>query len=283
MNFGYLIIVSSNGVDDYFRMAEALCYSIKNTQKSGYGKVALVVDDLEKIRSNNNSTAMFDHVIEWNEETFWYGRSYMDQLTPFDYTVCLDADMLFLRDYSIWIDFLVNNVDLYCPGKSYTFRNEIVTSDYYRKTFTYNDIPNFYSFFTFFKKNKPICDEFFELARMIIKHPTEFSSIYLNKKKPKLLGTDESFGLAAKILGIEDQVSFDLEFPRVVHLKPQIQNFNMDLSKVSDILGFYLNDDAELKIGNYQQTNILHYVEKDFITEDRLNILKNKYYGSKNG
>jgi hypothetical protein len=281
MNFGYLIIISNEGAADYFRMAEALCYSIKATQKPGYDKVALVADDLGKIRANGGSTAMFDHVVEWNNETFWYGRSYMDMLTPFDHTVCLDADMLFLEDCSIWIDFLINNVDLYCPSDAYTYRNDIVKSDYYRKTFTANDIPNLYSFFTFFKKDKTICDEFFELARLIIKNPQEFSSIYLSKRKPKLVGTDEAFGLAAKILGIEDQISFKLDFPRIVHLKSGIQNWNLPVTNVSDLVGLYFNEDAKLKIGNYQQNNIVHYVEKDFIDDSKIEILRKKYYESR--
>ena len=154
MNFGYLIIISNTGAHDYFKMAEALCYSIKVTQKSGYSKVALVVDNLSKIRAENETTSMFDHVIEWNEETFWNGRNYMDQLSPFDYTVCLDADMLFTEDHSQWIDYFVDNCDLYVANKSYTFKGSVVTEDYYRKAFRDNNIPDLYSFYTFFKKKQ---------------------------------------------------------------------------------------------------------------------------------
>ena len=144
MNFGYLIIISNTGAHDYFKMAEALCYSIKVTQKSGYSKVALVVDNLSKIRAENETTSMFDHVIEWNEETFWNGRNYMDQLSPFDYTVCLDADMLFTEDHSQWIDYFVDNCDLYVANKSYTFKGSVVTENYYQKAFRDNNIPDLY-------------------------------------------------------------------------------------------------------------------------------------------
>jgi hypothetical protein len=279
MNFGYLIIISNTGAHDYFKMAEALCYSIKVTQKSGYSKVALVVDNLSKIRAENETTSMFDHVIEWNEETFWNGRNYMDQLSPFDYTVCLDADMLFTEDHSQWIDYFVDNCDLYVANKSYTFKGSVVTEDYYRKAFRDNNIPDLYSFYTFFKKNKSICNDFFDLGRIILKNPIEFSSIYFSKRRPKILGTDEIFSLSAKILDIEDQIAYPLSFPRVAHIKPMIQNWNLQADKVSDIVGFYLNDQGKLKIGNYQQQNIVHYVEKDFITEDILEIYRSRYYG----
>ena len=50
MNFGYLIIVSSNNDIDYLKLAYALALSIKNTQRDGYGHVALVIDDTKKIK-----------------------------------------------------------------------------------------------------------------------------------------------------------------------------------------------------------------------------------------
>ena len=96
MNFGYLLIVAEHDTIDYLSMAYALALSIKNTQKPGYDKVALVIDNKHKVEKLK-SPWVFDHVIEWDQETFWDGRSWMDQLTPFDHTVCLDADMLFIH------------------------------------------------------------------------------------------------------------------------------------------------------------------------------------------
>ena len=112
MNFGYLIVVASNEDTDYLKLAYALALSIKNTQKPGYDKVALVIDKPQLV-DNLKSPWVFDHVIEWDKETHWDGRSWMDQLSPFENTVCLDADMLFFRDYSHWIDYFIENCELY--------------------------------------------------------------------------------------------------------------------------------------------------------------------------
>jgi len=273
MNFGYLLVVSTSDSADYLQMAYALALSIKNTQKEGYDKVALVTDDPERVHTLN-SPWVFDHVVEWNQETFWDGRSWMDKLTPFDYTVCLDVDMLFFRDYSHWIDYFAKNSELYVANKAYTYRGEIVTSDDYRRTFTKNKLPNLYSYYTFFKKGSELAEEFFTLGRYIIKHPTEFSNMFLSELKPKIVGTDEAFALAAKILDITDEISYDLEFPKVVHLKPLVQNWPWPAALVSDHQGLYLNAQGQLKIGNYRQYNIVHYVEKDFITPERINLLE---------
>lgn len=273
MNFGYLIVVAEHDDIDYTQMAYALALSIKNTQKPGYDQVAVVTDDPKKIQKLN-SAWVFDHVIEWNQETFWDGRSWMDRLTPFEYTVCLDADMLFMRDYSHWIDYFVKNSELYIPCKSYTYRGETVVDSFYRRAFTRNKLPNLYSFYTYFKKDSELAKEFFSLGRYILKNPTEFSNLFLADYKPKVVGTDEAFALSAKILGIEDDIGYELEFPRVVHMKPMIQHWPWPAKAWSDHVGFYLNPQGKLKIGNYQQHDIVHYVEKDKITTEVVNMLE---------
>ena len=224
MKFGYLLVVSEHPEIDYLKLAYALALSIKNTQRPGYDQVALVIDDRKKLK-NLKSSWVFNHVIEWNQETFWDGRSWMDKLTPFENTVCLDVDMLFTRDYSHWIDYFIDNCELYVANKSYTYRGELVIDDFYRRAFTKNQLPNLYSFYTFFKKDSELAKDFFELGRHIIKNPTEFSNNFLTDLKPKVVGTDEAFALAAKILDISDHIAYDLDFPRIVHMKPTVQNW----------------------------------------------------------
>ena len=273
MNFGYLIVVSESEKSNYAKLAYALALSIKNTQKPGYDRVALVISDKDRIKEYSSSW-VFDHIIEWNEETHWNGRSHMDELSPFDYTVCLDADMLFMRDYSHWVDYFVENCELYIANRAYTYRGNVVTSDYYRKCFTANELPNLYSFYTFFKKDSKLAKEFFALQRAIIKNPVEFSNNFLTAYKPKVVGTDEAFALAVKILDVADEVAYPLEFPKVVHMKGMVQDWPWPAETVSDHVGFYFNPKAQLKIGNYQQHDIVHYVEKDAVTLETINILE---------
>ncbi len=273
MNFGYLLVVAEHESIDYLQLAYGLALSIKNTQKQGYDRVALIINDAEKVKKLK-SPWVFDQVIEWDQETFWDGRSWMDQLTPFDETVCLDADMLFTADYSHWVDHFLMNDELYIANKSYTYRGELVDDQHYRKTFIENELPNFYSMWTFFKKDSELVKTFFELGRHIIKNPTVFSNHFLEKYKPKVVGTDEALALSAKILGIAEQISYPLDFPRLVHMKPKIQNWPWCTDRWSDSVGFYLNVDGEVKIGNYRQNDIVHYVEKDKIDTEMISLLE---------
>jgi len=273
MKFGYLLVVAEHETIDYLKLAYALALSIKNTQKPGFDQVALVIDNKQKL-SKLNSSWVFDHVIEWSQETFWDGRSWMDQLTPFEHTVCLDVDILFMRDYSHWAEYFIEHSELYVANKSYTYRGELVVDRHYRKAFIKNDLPNLYSLYTFFKKDSKVAKEFFNLGRDIIKNPIEFSNAFLPEYKPRVLGTDEAFALAAKILDIADDIAYPLEFPRVVHMKPMIQNWPWPADCWSDHVGFYLNKKGQLKIGNYQQYDVVHYVEKDKINDEMINILE---------
>ena len=50
MNFGYLIVVSESEKSNYAKLAYALALSIKNTQKPGYDRVALVISDKDRIK-----------------------------------------------------------------------------------------------------------------------------------------------------------------------------------------------------------------------------------------
>lgn len=279
MNFGYLIFVNENKDVDYLKLAYLLAISIKATQKEGYDRVALVTNNKEKLLQLS-SPWVFDEVIELEkDEEGWNPRSWMDFYSPFDYTVCLDSDMIFFRDYSHWIDSLIDsNLEIFLPSCSYTYRGEIILNDFYRKTFTENSLPNLYSFYTFFKKKTEIGKDFFNLGRWIINNPNEFKNLFLSKKTPKIVGTDEALSLSSKILDIDKMITVDNDLIKVVHLKPMIQNWPWPADEVFDHVGFYCNLEGELKIGNYQQNQILHYYKKDIITDEIVSIMENKIW-----
>jgi hypothetical protein len=277
MTFGYLIVVAKNNEVDYTKLAYSLALSIKNTQKPGFNNVALVTDDVAAL-AELKSAWVFDQVIEWNKEQGWDGRSWMDQLSPWDNTICLDADMLFTRDVSHWAEYFIDNAELYVANNAYTYRDELVTDDFYRIAFTKNNLPNLYSFYTFFKKDSVMAQEFFTLGRHIIKNPTEFKNVFCPDFKPKVVGTDEAFALAAKILDITDTIAYPLTFPKVVHMKPMIQNWPWPADCWTNHVGFYFNVDNELKIGNFKQTSIVHYVEKQLITDEIINLQEEKLW-----
>ena len=283
---GYLILAQNSDSNDYVRMAYVLALSIKLSQEK-VKSVCLVTDVVDAVPDHYK--AVFDHVIqipwyddalnsEWKIENRW--KIY--HVTPYDETILLDADMLFLTNINNWWNYLSKNHDLFITSNVTTYRNEIVTSDYYRKVFTDNQLPNTYSAFTYFKKSK-LAEEFWTLVEIIVKNWKEFYDKFLLNSKPKHLSIDVVFALAIKILDIEESVTTKFDYPMFVHMKSRIQNWDTVTDNWMDYGGVYLTKQGSLKISNYQQTGIFHYTEKDFLNDYVEYVYENLYKEKLNG
>jgi hypothetical protein len=183
--------------------------------------------------------------------------------------------MLILQDLTTWWDFL-GNYDIYFPSNVYTYRGEIITSDFYRKAFTANNLPNLYVGLHYFKK----CDtahKFYEWLEIVSKNWKDFYDIFLKENKPKHQSMDVNTAIVATILDCEDSITNKkTSFPTFVHMKPMVQNWMQETTRWQDLVGVYINRDCELKIGNYIQNGVFHYTEKDFVTEAVVERYRNK-------
>jgi len=283
---GYLILAQNNDSDDYVRMAYVLALSIKLSQKEVIS-VSLVTDIVDAVPDHYK--AVFDHIIkipwyddalesEWKIENRW--KIY--HVTPYDETVLLDADMLFLTNIDNWWKYLNTNFDLFITSNVLTYRNEIVTNSYYRRAFVENNLPNTYSAFTYFKKSQ-LAEEFWTLVEIISKNWKVFYDRYLSNFKPTHLSIDIVFAIAVKILDIEDQITTTLGYPTFVHMKSRVQNWITITDDWMDYGGVYLNRQGLLKISNYQQTGIFHYTEKKFLNDHIEYVYEDLYKEIKNG
>ena len=271
--FGYLIVVNKHNDYNYLGMANLLAATIKQTQKEGYDNVALVVEDVEQ-RDKIFGNPFFDKVIINNDHTHWDNRSFMFTLSPWTQTVCLDADMVMLRDTSHWIKhFQQENIGLYICNKVKDFRGNITDNSYNRPNYKKNDLPILYSGYTYFDKNSGIAQDFFTLVETITENKDLFSNYFLYKSKPEVLGTDEIFSLAAKILGVE---MHDISFPSFVHGKSSVQN--CQINSIENDLGHYIDENGRIKIGVYSQTDIYHYAEKSFPGVELYDLIRNKMF-----
>lgn len=270
MSKGYLILAQNNSKANYVSMAAACALSIKTTQ-SKVNNVTLITDVLDAVP--HHCRDVFDNIlpIEWFDDAYeseWKieNRWKLYHQTPYEETVILDSDMLFLSDVSHWWDYMEKNFDLLITDKVFTYRNEIIKDSYYRKVFKENNLPNCYSAFTYFKKSD-LAKEFWFLVELIVKNWKDFYNVFLPESKPKFLSIDVAFALAVKIMGIEDQVFSSFEYPTFTHMKSRDQGWREYSDSWLDHAGSYMNDKCRLKIGNYQQTGIFHYTEKDFFNE----------------
>ena len=264
------VFLAQNSKDDYVLQACLLAMSLKATQQDC--NICLITNDDVPVKYKK----LFDVIkeIPWTdsaEDKEWKvnNRWKLYHASPYDETIILDTDMLVLQDLENWWAFL-KNYDLFFVSNVYTYRGELITSDYYRKTFTVNELPNLYAGFHYFKK----CDfakDFYSWLELVMNNWEFFYGKYAKELYQKSLSVDLSAAIVAKILDCDKQITNNKTlFPSFTHMKPYIQGWENSSSKWQDRVGSYLTPDLKLKIGNHMQQGIFHYTEKDLVTHDKI-------------
>ena len=287
MSRGYIVIAQNTDTVDYLRQAYALALNLKLTQ-STVNNLTVCVDKATKKKITKKHKAVFDNIVDipwtdaasesdWKIENKW--KYYY--MTPYDETVILDTDMIFPVDVSHWWETLAQQ-DVWATTNVRTYRDEIVTSNYYRKWFEENEMPNVYTAFMYFKKSE-LASELFTMTEIIFNNWQRFYYKYMPKGKPDWLSGDVAFALAMQILGIEHECTRDnmKEYPTFTHMKSNIQNLQgLPLyEKWTESLPTYYKTYTDFKIANFQQTRPFHYVEKTWLTDSMIKDMEEEYNG----
>jgi hypothetical protein len=267
MSKGYLLFALNTDSVDYVKLAYACALSIKNTQPAEFNSVALVTD-------RDITNPIFDHVIKYAGPTGMDARSRAYDYTPYDETVLLDSDMLFLKPMDHYWD-IVKDLDLFIASSPQNYKGTTFTHGYYRKLFADNKWPNLYSAWTYFHKDSMLAKEFFDLVKTITDNSKEFIQTLLPNSGLRTIPTDEAFALAVTILGIENQAIFpNWDFPRITHMKPAVQNWAEHVIDWNEKIRFNVDSYGKVKLGVWQQSELLHYVKKELITDEVVDTLE---------
>jgi hypothetical protein len=285
MSRGYIVIAQNTKSVDYLQQAYALALNLKLTQ-STVNNLTVCVDPTTKKLITSKHKKVFDHIVDipWNddaEQADWKINNKWKYLymTPYDETVILDTDMIFPTDVSHWWDILSQR-DIWATTKVRTYKGEIVSSDYYRKYFTLNNLPNVYTAFFYFKKCE-LASELFAMNEIIFQNWQRFFFKYMPKGKPDFLSGDVAFALAMKLLGVEHECTRENidTVPTFVHMKSHIQNVPTSLidENWSNTLPTYYRSYKDFHIGNFAQHLPFHYVEKDWLTSNMIKQMEKDY------
>ena len=268
MSDGFCLLAQNNSEVDYIKQAYALAVSIHKFNKDQ--NVSLITND----EVPEEYKSVFDKIIsipwtdqakgsDWKIENRW--KVY--HASPYDHTIVMDVDMLVLHDVTHWWQELKKR-NLFFVSNVKNYRNENVTTRFYRKTWDENNLPNLYSAFYYFKKSDE-AHEFFKLLEIIMINWELFYGRYAGNYYQKWCSMDLSCSIASKILDNTLDITEPNSFITFTHMKPHCQSWHEVPSKWTTVLGGYLTKDKTLMIGNFLQRNILHYVEPEFLT-DRL-------------
>jgi hypothetical protein len=265
MSKGILVLAQNNKTDNYVEQACLLAMSLKVHNDT---KISLVTND----NVPEDYQKLFDQIIpipfgdtaknsEWKIENRWK----LYHASPYDETIVMDTDMLVLQNIDLWWNFL-SNYELFFTNRVLTYRGEEADTSYYRKAFTANNLPNLFSGFHYFKKCE-FAQEFYAWLELVINNWETFYEKFLDPiSRPKHVSIDVCAAIVARILDCEADITNKIaRFPSFTHMKTHCQGWTVVPSSWQDQTGVYISKDGSVKIGNYVQTGILHYTEKDFL------------------
>ncbi len=273
---GFLVAAQNTDSVDYVKQAYVLALSIKNSQKN-HSSLSIMTNDIVP----DNYRKVFDHVIpipwedhsqdkSWKVENRWK----LYHVTPYDETIVLDTDMLLLEDISLWWKHCSNYDLLFC-NRVKNYKNEIILKDtFHRNAFIENNLSNPYFALHYFKKSNFV-HEFYKVLEFVVFNWewcwTKFAPNYYQN----WLSMDLASAIAIEILGCHEQV-LDIAGPlEFVHMKPAIQNWFEKNIPWSEVVPFNINNNGDLIIGNMKQFKLIHYVEKDFISNSTVKTYEN--------
>ena len=272
---GFLVLAQNSENIDYVRQAYALALSLHKSQSSCL--ISLVTNDpvpdeykevFDKIIPIPGDDQASDSV--WKVENRWK----LYHVTPYDETIVFDSDMLVFKSFDrLWEQ--LSNYDVFFASHVLDFKGNRIRDTVNRKMFTENQLPNLYFGLHYFKKNQPALEFYNTLAFVV----ANWERVYFDiapKNKQKWVSMDVSAAIAAKILGIEDQVvhpAIDFNF---VHMKSNLQNIDPIPGLWTNILDYYINGNNQLLVSNMLQDGIFHYVTDTFLTNGIITALGGK-------
>ena len=272
---GIVLLAQNSNTANYVEQACILAMSLKLTNPND--KISIITNDLV----DDDYKELFDHIIpipysddaaesNWKIENRW--KIY--HATPYQKTIVMDTDMLILQDISSWWNFL-SKYELFFTSKVYTYRGNEVDSDFYRKAFTANNLPNLYTGFHYFEKSN-FAHEFYKWMELITQNWELFYGQYVKEHYPSRPSMDVTAAIAAKILDCEHQIiNKNIKFPSFIHMKSHIQDWTEHSEQWQKNIATYIDRNCNVRLGNYLQDGILHYTEKDFVTSKLIDRYRN--------
>jgi hypothetical protein len=269
MSKGHVFIAQNSDVD-YVRQACALALSIK--KYNTINETCIITND----PIPDEYRHAFDHVVNipwgdaaknssWKIENRWK----IIHASPFKENIIYDADMLLLSSNDHWWKYFEGR-DLAFTSNVTDYRGNIITSDYYRKVFTGNNLPNLYVGAFYFKKTAPAF-EFFKWLDIITRDWQSFYKTFLPVATQKFCSIDVSAALAVKFMNIEDYaVIKNSSIPSFTHMKPALQGWSTTPIKWTDTIPSYFDDNCQLTVGSFVQQGLFHYVESEFLQDHML-------------
>lgn len=266
---GFLTIAQG---DEYVRMAYALAMSLSATQRE-VSRLCVAITPGTDVPSEYEWA--FDEIVEipWNDEastSSWKieNKWKYPHVTPYEETICLDADMLFTSDVSNWWKILAFN-DVQICSRVMTYRGDMFDTREYRKCFDPNGLPDIYTGMMYVRQSDRTY-EFFDVVRHVFHNWQGLFYDCLDETRPSFLSGDVAYALAIREMDAAQEFVAKNGCPRFVHMKSLGQGWDPSLmvgENWSNRVPVFFTSGLELKVGCHLQTLPFHYHDKTFLTD----------------
>ena len=192
----------------------------QDTEKTRYTKCA---DTLRKsilrVMPNANITVITNDMLPYGNLGGFANDWQVYEVSPYDYTIKLEADMYIPRNIEHWWDVLKDR-DVVVSSTIRNFKQEISDVRVYRRFIDDNILPDVYNAITYFKKSD-VAKQFFDIVKDIFENWEEYKKI-LKCNQTEVVTTDWVYSIACHIMGIEKTTMPTFTEMSMVHMKPFI-------------------------------------------------------------
>ena len=254
MNNGYVIVAENTPKTNYLACAEALAYSMKRVMPSC--SITLLSND-------ETSCKYFDQIIPLKPipstdqykitndvQAYW--------LSPYEYTIKLEADMFIPRSIEHWWDVLKER-DMVVSTTIRDFKGNISDCRVYRRFIDDNGLPDVYNAVTYFKKSDT-AKQFFQIVQDVAENWKQYKSI-LKCNPSEEVSTDWAYAVASHLVGVENTTLPGFEEMSMVHMKKFINGLPSE--DWTNTLIYEILPHA-FRVNTYVQSYPFHYHTKTF-------------------
>jgi len=197
----------------------------QDTESTSYTKCAETLrKSIHRVMPNANVTIITTDMLPYGDlakDSDWklINDWQVYEVSPYEHTIKLEADMYIPRNIDHWWDVLKNR-DIVVSSTIRNFKQEISDIRFYRKFIDDNKLPDVYNAITYFKKSDA-ARQFFELVKEIFNNWKEYKKI-LKCNPEELATTDWVYSLACHIIGVEKTTLPTFNEMSMVHMKQYI-------------------------------------------------------------
>lgn len=261
---GFIILAQNTDID-YLKCAEVLARSIKRvmpdesvTLVTDIDSMAISTERAEKYGTPYDVTYSVPFKKYDNDPFNVATDCQVYKMSPYEYTIKLEADMYIPADISWWFDVLKDR-DLVISTTIRDYTNKISNNRFYRKVLDSNLLPNTYNAITYFKKSET-AKRFYDVVTDIFMNWAEYRKVY-SLSDNFVIATDEVYAIAAEIVGREITTMPTFKEMSMIHMKNQILGTSLD--DWTNELTCEIYEDS-LKLDTIPQLYPVHYHVKSF-------------------